>query len=150
MLKRYVHGIGSDDPLVSYDGSGSTNPTYLLADERRSIMAETNSTGNDPMNAVDPDGKSLKLIKATFNVVKRMLKGDSGKDAIKGEAADFVDNVRTLTDGEFGIDDAIAVVDLATGFGKEAGNLVDATKGAGKATTIADGAASEDGFVFPH
>ena len=45
MLKRYVHGIGSDDPLVSYDGSGTTSPTYLLADERGSIMAETNSAG---------------------------------------------------------------------------------------------------------
>ncbi len=45
MLKRYVHGIGSDDPLVSFEGSGTTSPTYLLADERGSIMAETNSAG---------------------------------------------------------------------------------------------------------
>jgi RHS repeat-associated protein len=197
LLKRYVHGIGSDDPLVSYDGAGTTSPTYLLADERGSIMAETNSAGtvttkhqygpygepinqsasrfrytgqillpgtalyhykarvyhpklgrflqtdpigykdgmnwyayvgNDPMNAVDPDGKSLKLLKAAFNIAKRMLKGDSGKDAIKGEAADFVDNVRTLTDGEFGVDDAIAVVDLATGFGKEAKDIAVASE----------------------
>jgi len=45
LLKRYVHGVGSDDPLVSYDGSGTGSPTYLLADERGSIMAETNSSG---------------------------------------------------------------------------------------------------------
>ncbi|MFN6263064.1 MAG: RHS repeat domain-containing protein, partial [Chromatiaceae bacterium] len=62
LLKRYVHGVGSDDPLVSYDGSATTNPTYLLADERGSIIAETNSAGTitakhqygpygEPMNA---------------------------------------------------------------------------------------------------
>ncbi len=210
-----MHGIGSDDPLVSYDGAGTTSPTYLLADERGSIMAETNSAGtvttkhqygpygepinqsasrfrytgqillpgtalyhykarvyhpklgrflqtdpigykdgmnwyayvgNDPMNAVDPDGKSLKLLKAAFNIAKRMLKGDSGKDAIKGEAADVVDNVRTLTDGEFGLDDAIAAVDLATGFGKEAGDLVGAAKGANKAP---DFIVSPGGTAFP-
>ena len=90
--------------------------------------------GNDPMNAVDPDGKSLKLLKAAFNIAKRMLKGDSGKDAFKGEATDFVDNVRTLTDGEFGLDDAIAVVDLATGFGKEAKDIAVASEKALKPT----------------
>jgi RHS repeat-associated protein len=62
LLKRYVHGIGSDDPLVSFDGSATTSPTYLLTDERGSIMAETNSAGTitakhqygpygEPMNA---------------------------------------------------------------------------------------------------
>lgn len=62
LLKRYVHGVGSDDPLVSYDGSATTNPTFLLADERGSIIAETNSAGTvtakhqygpygEPMNA---------------------------------------------------------------------------------------------------
>ena len=62
LLRRYVHGVGSDDPLVSYDGSATTNPTFLLADERGSIIAETNSAGTvtakhqygpygEPMNA---------------------------------------------------------------------------------------------------
>lgn len=62
LLKRYVHGIGSDDPLLSYDGNGTTSPTYLLADERGSIIAETNAAGTvvqkhqyapygEPMNA---------------------------------------------------------------------------------------------------
>ncbi len=45
LLNRYVHGIGTDDPLVWYIGSGTTNTRYLLADERGSIVAETSSTG---------------------------------------------------------------------------------------------------------
>ena len=40
-----MHGVGSDDPLVSFESSGTTSPTYLLADERGSIKAGTNSAG---------------------------------------------------------------------------------------------------------
>jgi len=46
LLNRYVHGIGSDDPLVWYQGSGTSDARYLLADERGSIVAETNSGGS--------------------------------------------------------------------------------------------------------
>jgi len=45
LINRYVHGIGVDDPLVWYTGSGTSNSRYLLADERGSIVAETNSSG---------------------------------------------------------------------------------------------------------
>ncbi|WP_337880956.1 RHS repeat-associated core domain-containing protein [Rheinheimera sp.] len=45
LLRRYVHGAGSDDPLVWFEGSGTGSPSYLLADERGSVIAETNSAG---------------------------------------------------------------------------------------------------------
>jgi len=45
LINRYVHGIGVDDPLIWYTGSGTTNTRYLLADERGSIVAETNNSG---------------------------------------------------------------------------------------------------------
>jgi len=45
MTYRYVHGIGNDDPLVLYVGSGTSNKRYLLADERGSIITETSTTG---------------------------------------------------------------------------------------------------------
>jgi RHS repeat-associated protein len=46
LLRRYVHGIGVDDPLVWYEGTGTSNKRYLLADERGSIVAETDQSGH--------------------------------------------------------------------------------------------------------
>jgi RHS repeat-associated protein len=45
LLRRYVHGPGSDEPLVWYEGSGTTDKRFLLADERGSIISVTNSAG---------------------------------------------------------------------------------------------------------
>ncbi len=41
VLRRYVHGPGSDEPLVWYEGSGVTDRRWLHADERGSIIAVT-------------------------------------------------------------------------------------------------------------
>ena len=46
VLRRYVHGPGIDDPLVQYDGTGTGSRTFLIADERGSIIARTNSSGS--------------------------------------------------------------------------------------------------------
>ena len=46
ILRRYVHGVGTDDPLVRYEGSTLTNKRYLLADERGSVIAQTSNTGS--------------------------------------------------------------------------------------------------------
>jgi RHS repeat-associated protein len=43
--KRYVHGPGADEPLVWYEGSGVTNKSYLLADERGTVIGITNNSG---------------------------------------------------------------------------------------------------------
>jgi RHS repeat-associated protein len=45
MTYRYVHGIGNDDPIILYVGSGTSNKRHLLADERGSIITETSITG---------------------------------------------------------------------------------------------------------
>jgi RHS repeat-associated protein len=42
--KRYVFGPGADEPLVEYDASGAK--TYLVADERGSIVARTDASGS--------------------------------------------------------------------------------------------------------
>jgi RHS repeat-associated protein len=44
ILRRYVYGPGSDEPLVRYNGS-STTPEWLFADQQGSIIAATNSSG---------------------------------------------------------------------------------------------------------
>jgi RHS repeat-associated protein len=45
VLLRFVHGAGADEPLVTYEGSGTTNKTWLHADERGSIVAASNASG---------------------------------------------------------------------------------------------------------
>tara|TARA_B100000508_G_scaffold60333_1_gene47217 strand:- start:251843 stop:256078 length:4236 start_codon:yes stop_codon:yes gene_type:complete len=46
LQKRYVHGPGIDEPLVQYTGSGTSSREWLIADERGSIVAHTNGSGN--------------------------------------------------------------------------------------------------------
>jgi RHS repeat-associated protein len=43
--RRYVHGPGTDEPIVWYEGSGISDRRFLTADERGSIVAVTNSSG---------------------------------------------------------------------------------------------------------
>jgi RHS repeat-associated protein len=43
--RRYVHGPGVDEPIVWYEGSGTTDRRFLSADERGSIVSVTDSSG---------------------------------------------------------------------------------------------------------
>jgi RHS repeat-associated protein len=45
LARRYVHGPGSDEPLVWYEGAGTSDRRFLHADERGSIIAVTDSAG---------------------------------------------------------------------------------------------------------
>ena len=56
--KRYVHGPGLDEPLVEYQGTGTSSRTFLIADERGSIVAGTNNSGaRTYINRYDEYGK---------------------------------------------------------------------------------------------
>ena len=44
--RRYVHGPGVDEPLVWYEGARTGDRRYLHADERGSIVAVTDNSGN--------------------------------------------------------------------------------------------------------
>jgi hypothetical protein len=46
LLRRYVHGPGDDDPLVQYEGSGLTDRRWLHSDERGSVVASSDASGN--------------------------------------------------------------------------------------------------------
>ena len=48
LQRRYVHGPGTDEPLVWYEGSGTADRRFLHADERGSIAAVSNSSGAGP------------------------------------------------------------------------------------------------------
>lgn len=45
LLRRYVHGQGTDNPLVWYEGATTSAKSYLYSDERGSITAITNASG---------------------------------------------------------------------------------------------------------
>lgn len=45
MLRRYVHGLAVDDPVVEYTGSATASPRHLLADRQGSIIAIADSGG---------------------------------------------------------------------------------------------------------
>lgn len=45
LLRRYVHGPGSDEPLIWYEGAGLGDRRWLHADERGSVVAVTNDAG---------------------------------------------------------------------------------------------------------
>ncbi|RHW18546.1 RHS repeat-associated core domain-containing protein [Sphingomonas gilva] len=57
LTKRYVHGPGTDEPLVEYAGSGTASRTWLHADERGSIIARSDASGAiTAINAYDEYG----------------------------------------------------------------------------------------------
>ncbi|HYD86271.1 MAG TPA: RHS repeat-associated core domain-containing protein [Vitreimonas sp.] len=45
LLKRYVHGPSFDEPLVWYEGSGTTDRRWLVQDQLGSVIAVTNGSG---------------------------------------------------------------------------------------------------------
>ena len=45
LLRRYVHGPGTDEPLVWYEGSGTSDRRWLIADQIGSVIAVSNGSG---------------------------------------------------------------------------------------------------------
>ncbi|MGR4862961.1 RHS repeat-associated core domain-containing protein [Caulobacter sp. LARHSG274] len=45
LVRRYIPGPGTDEPLVWFEGAGTTDPRWLLADPQGSIVAVTNAAG---------------------------------------------------------------------------------------------------------
>jgi RHS repeat-associated protein len=58
LLRRYVHGPGTDEPIVWYEyTSGSTVRNWLHADERGSVIAATNDNGVATVYSYGPYGE---------------------------------------------------------------------------------------------
>jgi RHS repeat-associated protein len=45
VVRRYVHGVGVDEPLVWYEGQGTADRRWLHSDERGSVVAVSNDSG---------------------------------------------------------------------------------------------------------
>jgi RHS repeat-associated protein len=57
LLHRYVHGAGDDEPMVWYQGSGTTTRQWLLADSLGSVITVTNASGTpNSINSYDDYG----------------------------------------------------------------------------------------------
>jgi RHS repeat-associated protein len=123
-LNLYEYGARMYDPAIGQ---------FTTIDPRSETYYEWspyNYTGNSPIQRIDVNGEFwglvVKAAKAGYKGVKAYRKAKkagksfSVKKFLKKEGLDIIDNVKTLADGELGWDDAIAIVDLATGFGDEA------------------------------
>ena len=44
-MRRYVHGLGTDEPIVWYEGAGTANKNWLYTDHLGSVVATANTTG---------------------------------------------------------------------------------------------------------
>jgi len=57
--RRYVHGPGVDEPLVWYEGSGTSDRRFMVSDERGSVVLVTRSNGTTlAQNKYDEYGKA--------------------------------------------------------------------------------------------
>jgi RHS repeat-associated protein len=57
LLRRYVHGPGTDNPEVWYEGSALTNRNWLETDERGTVIATSDSTGAATVYTYGPYGE---------------------------------------------------------------------------------------------
>ena len=106
---------------------------------------------NNPYKYIDPDGRSAKLARSAFNVVRDASRnGWDFKRAGKDEIAGFVDNAMTLADGQFTADDVFAVVDLFTGFGGESKDLANSIQKFFKKSVPSNARDSVTGRALPN
>ena len=89
VLRRYVHGPGLDEPLVQYNGTGTTNRTFLIADERGSIVAGTNASGGEIyINRYDEYGKPQSGNQGLFQYTGQIYLSAAGLYHYKARAYD--------------------------------------------------------------
>jgi RHS repeat-associated protein len=57
LQRRYVHGPGTDEPLVWYEGSGTTDRRWLISDQLGSVIGVTDASGaSTAINTYDDYG----------------------------------------------------------------------------------------------
>jgi RHS repeat-associated protein len=79
LLRRYVHGPGVDEPLVWYEGSTTTNKSWLYADHLGSIVATANSTGSSTATySYGPFGEPNVTTGVRFRYTGQQLLGPLG------------------------------------------------------------------------
>lgn len=75
---RHVPGVGLDDVVTSYAGSGTGSRTWLLADERQSVIGLADGSGAAGINAYDEYGVPSSGNAGRFQYTGQMWLPDAG------------------------------------------------------------------------
>lgn len=81
LLRRYVHGAGVDEPLVSYEGNtvSATSRRYFHADHQGSVINVANSSGTTiEVETYDPYGLPSPNNHARFQYTGQLALSDQG------------------------------------------------------------------------
>ena len=76
---RYVPGPGTDEPIVWYEGSGTSSPRWLQADERGSVVSVTDLSGASiAINRYDEYGIPQSTNLGRFQYTGQVWLGEAG------------------------------------------------------------------------
>jgi RHS repeat-associated protein len=76
LQRRWVHGPGVDEPLVAYEGAGTTAKSWLYADHLGSIVATADATGtNTAIYSYGPYGEPSTMTGQRFRYTGQQLIG---------------------------------------------------------------------------
>ena len=79
VLRKYVHGPGTDEPIVWYEGSGTAAKNWLYADHLGSIVATANVTGaSTGTYSYGPFGEPNVVTGLRFRYTGQQLTGELG------------------------------------------------------------------------
>jgi RHS repeat-associated protein len=79
LQRRYVHGPGTDEPIVWYEGSGTTAKNWFYADHLGSIVAMANATGTSTgIYSYGPFGEPNTTTGPRFRYTGQQLIGELG------------------------------------------------------------------------
>jgi len=101
-----------------YDGGMATSNSHTGNDSNY-VVANTNAYNN--LDKSKGDDSLVKVAVTTVKLAKKIskMKGkltkEKFKKLLKDEGLEIMDDVQTLADGELSVDDALALIDLATG-----------------------------------
>ena len=70
LLRRYIHGSGTDEPVMWFEGNQTTTPRYYVQNYQGSVIGYTDASGNlTELYKYGPWGESLVANPATPNTV---------------------------------------------------------------------------------
>jgi RHS repeat-associated protein len=79
LQRRYVHGPGIDQPLVWYEGTGTSNKSWLYTDHLGSVVATANATGTSTATySYGPIGEPNSTTGIRFRYTGQQLIGELG------------------------------------------------------------------------